>query len=183
MELTGSQFIGKKQSRLGTKKFTAINPVDGKELPGIYADATTDEVDAAVVLAEEAFEKYQQLSNDKIAAFLDAIADEILQLGETLVQRAMEETALPQGRIVGERGRTMGQLKLFAKVVREGSWVDARIDSAMPDREPLPRSDIRQMLRPLGPVAIFGASNFPLAFSVAGGRYSFSAGCRLYNRY
>jgi len=102
-----------------------------------------------------------------------------LNLGDALLERCHLETALPMGRLQGERGRTMNQLKLFASVVREGSWVDARIDTAIPDRSPFPKSDIRHILQPLGPVAVFGASNFPLAFSVAGGdtASALAAGC------
>src|SRR5690606_4542245 len=103
------------------------------------------------------------------AAFLRAIAEEILALDSILLARAGSETGLPEGRLTGERGRTVGQLRLFAEVLEEGSWVGARIDTALPDRAPLPRPDLRRMLVPIGPVAVFGASNFPLAFSVAGG--------------
>ncbi|MCL4111384.1 UNVERIFIED_CONTAM: hypothetical protein GTU68_035761 [Idotea baltica] len=169
MQLTGSNFIGRRPSKSSNQFFVAKDPASGEDLEGAFAEATEGEIDAAVSLAEEAFLKYQNTSNEARASFLEAIADEILALGDVLVQRAMAETSLPQGRIQGERGRTMGQMKLFAKVVREGSWVDARVDPAMPDRDPMPRADIRSMLQPLGPVTIFGASNFPLAFSVAGG--------------
>ena len=103
------------------------------------------------------------------AEFLERIADEIQGLGDELIQRANAETALPEARLTGERARTIGQLKMFAGVVREGSWVEARIDRAIPDRKPAPKPDLRRMLIPLGPVAVFGASNFPLAFSTAGG--------------
>src|SRR5690606_13892529 len=119
--------------------------------------------------AHEAFAIYRKKSGKEKAIFLDTIADEILNLGDDLIERCSAETGLPQARIISERARTMGQLKLFATVVREGSWVDARIDTALPDREPSPRSDIRYMQKPLGAVGVFGASNFPLAFSVAGG--------------
>src|SRR5690606_28540093 len=107
------------------------------------------------------------------------IASEIEALGDELLQRAHAETGLPMARLTGERARTTGQLRLFAQLVREGSWVDARIDRALPDRQPLPRPDIRRMLRPLGPVVVFGSSNFPFAFSVAGGdtASALAAGC------
>lgn len=179
MQLSGDQFIGFTTSKKGSDFFHAINPESGEKLPGDYADATAGEIDAAVQASEDAFKMYRKIANHKRALFLDAIADQILALGDDLVARAMAETALPKGRIEGERGRTMGQLKLFAKIVRDGSWVDARIDKAIPDRTPFPRSDIRQMLQPMGPVAIFGASNFPLAFSVAGGdtASALAAGC------
>ncbi|MBK8504389.1 MAG: aldehyde dehydrogenase (NADP(+)) [Saprospiraceae bacterium] len=179
MQLTGRQYIGKRSSNEGVDLFTAYNPMTGEALECHYGEATAQEIDAAVVLAETAFVKYREINNESRAVFIECIADEIMALGELLIKRAMDETALPQARLEGERGRTVGQLRLFAKVVREGSWVDARIDPAMPDRKPLPRSDIRQMLRPMGPVAVFGASNFPLAFSVAGGdtASAFAAGC------
>ena len=138
-------------------------------LKGQFCIATDEEIDQAMELATTAFEEYKNVSGKRKAAFLKAIADEILALGDTLVERAMQESGLPEGRIKGERGRTIGQLRLFAKVLEEGSWVEASIDQAIPDREPLPKSDIRRMLRPIGPVVVFTASNFPLAFSTAGG--------------
>ncbi|MEZ5044354.1 MAG: aldehyde dehydrogenase (NADP(+)) [Saprospiraceae bacterium] len=179
MALLGSQWIGKRRSANGKTTFNAINPVTGQQLPGDFAETSKDELDEAVQLAEKAFPIYSKIDPKAKAAFLEQIADEILALGDELLDRCHLETALPMGRLTGERGRTMGQLKLFAQVVREGSWVDARIDPAMPDRAPFPRADIRHMLRPLGPVAVFGASNFPLAFSVAGGdtASALAAGC------
>ena len=113
------------------------------------------------------------------ASFLERIAAGILELGDALIERAMAETGLPRGRIEGERGRTVGQLRLFASVVRDGGWLDARIDPALPDRSPLPRPDLRLRNVAVGPVAVFGASNFPLAFSVAGGdtASALAAGC------
>ena len=100
---------------------------------------------------------------------MEAIADEIMALGDPLIARACGESGLPEGRIQGERGRTCNQLKMFANLVREGSWVNATIDTAIPDRAPAPKPDLRKMEVAIGPVAIFGASNFPLAFSTAGG--------------
>ena len=139
------------------------------------------EIEQAIQKAESAFEVYRRKSGDEKAYFLEAIADEILNLGDDLLQRCHQESGLPLGRLTGERGRTMNQLRLFAALVREGSWVDARIDHAIPDRKPFPKVDIRQMQRPLGPVGIFGASNFPLAFSVAGGdtASALAAGCTI----
>ncbi len=179
MKLTGTQLIGDTESANGTAKFFAVNPKTGKDLPTVFYEATAKEVNQAVQLAEKAFPYYDDKSPMERAAFLDQIGDEIMELGDALIARAMQETALPEGRLKGERGRTVNQLKLFAKVVREGSWVDARIDHADPDRQPIPKLDIRQMLRPLGPVGVFGASNFPLAFSVAGGdtASALAAGC------
>ncbi|HEY1108397.1 MAG TPA: aldehyde dehydrogenase (NADP(+)) [Opitutaceae bacterium] len=132
-------------------------------------DATAAEIDQAVSAAAAAAPAFAATTNAQRAAFLEKIADELVALGAALLERAHAETSLPMPRLEGERARTAGQLRLFASLVREGSWVDARIDPALPQRTPLPRPDLRRMLQPLGPVAVFGASNFPLAFSVAGG--------------
>lgn len=131
--------------------------------------ATEVDVEAALDAADMAFRTYRQTTGEARAAFLERIADEIVALGDALIHRAHVETGLPEARLTGERGRTVGQLRLFAQVAREGSWVDARIDTAIPDRQPVPKPDIRRMLIPIGPVVVFGSSNFPLAFSVAGG--------------
>ena len=177
--ITGNHLIGNQKTATNTATFAAINPATGTPLSGMFHEATEQEVAKAVTLAEKAFPIYKQKTPDEIANFLEKIAEEIFNLEDTLIERAMQETALPQGRLQGERGRTTNQLKLFASVVREGSWVDARIDNALPNRQPAPKADIRQMQRPLGPVGIFGASNFPLAFSVAGGdtASALAAGC------
>ena len=161
------------------KTFYAINPADNKSLEGTFTVATVDQINEVVKKATLAFDTYRKKDKNSIAAFLDQIAYEILNLGDALLERCHLETGLPIVRLQGERGRTMNQLKLFATVVREGSWVDARIDTAIPDRVPAPKSDIRHMLVPLGPVAVFGASNFPLAFSTAGGdtASALAAGC------
>ncbi len=179
MNLTGKNIIGNSESAKGTKTFYAKNPANQTDLEVAFYEATNQEIDEAVLLAKKAFDEYRSKNNEERAQFLEAIADHILALGDELIQRCMQETALPQGRLTGERGRTMNQLKLFASVVREGSWVDARIDTAIPKRLPAPKPDIRQMQIPLGPVGIFGASNFPLAFSVAGGdtTSALAAGC------
>jgi len=128
-----------------------------------------DDVDLAARLADDAFATYGKLSGAEKAKFLRQIAAGIEAIAAELVDRAHHETALPVPRLQGEVGRTVNQLRLFAQVVEEGSWIMARIDPAQPERKPLPRADIRSVLRPLGPVAVFGSSNFPLAFSVAGG--------------
>jgi NADP-dependent aldehyde dehydrogenase len=135
----------------------------------LFYEATESDIARAFELAERAFDIYRQKSGEEVAAFLDLIADEIIALDHDLIDRASFETGLPAQRLTGERARTVGQLKMFAGVVREGSWVDAAIDRALTDRKPLPRPDVRRMLIPLGPVVVFGASNFPLAFSVPGG--------------
>ncbi|NUO01210.1 MAG: aldehyde dehydrogenase (NADP(+)) [Saprospiraceae bacterium] len=179
MDLMGKQFIGYGRSSEGTATFQTMDPSTGQALPGTFYAASPKEADQAMQLASAAFEAYKNAGGISRAAFLNAIADEILALGNALIQRAMAETALPQARLEGERGRTVGQLRLFAHYLEEGSWVEARIDPALPDRQPLPRADIRNMLTPLGPVVVFGASNFPLAFSTAGGdtASALAAGC------
>lgn len=181
MGLTGQNFIGSEKSSLGRVAFNAINPATGKELEPSFHEATSAEVDRAVHEAEEAFKVYRNKSGKEKADFLEAISDEILALGDELIQRCMAETGLSEARLIGERGRTMNQLKLFASILREGSWLDARIDLAQPDRQPVPKPDIRSMQKALGPVGIFGASNFPLAFSVAGGdtASALAAGCTI----
>lgn len=177
--LTGQHIIGGGYSASGPGRFYAINPSNGEILPGEFAVATKEELDLAVSKAVEAFNQYKQLSGNERADFLDAIAIEIEALGDDLIERCTAETGLPVARLQGERGRTTSQLRLFASLLREGSWVQAKIENALPDRTPLPRVDIRSMFRPLGPVAVFGASNFPLAFSVAGGdtASALAAGC------
>ena len=136
-------------------------------------------VDTVCVAAWSAFEPYRNTDAETRAAFLEAIGEEIIALGDALIDTACRESGLPPGRIEGERGRTVGQLKLFAGVLRQGGWMGLRIDPALPDRTPLPRPDLRLRMVPLGPVAVFGASNFPLAFSTAGGdtASALAAGC------
>ncbi|MFI0445456.1 aldehyde dehydrogenase (NADP(+)) [Actinomadura sp. 6N118] len=146
-----------------------IDPRTGERLEPGYPVAGPDEIDRACALAWEAFAAFRATGLKARAAFIDTIADRIEALGDTLVDRVMAETGLPRARVEGERARTTGQLRLFASVVRDGGWLGARIDPALPDRTPLPRPDLRQRRIPLGPVAVFAASNFPLAFSVAGG--------------
>lgn len=179
MELTGKNIIGNALSATSGDVFQAENPATGKAIEPYFHEATSPEINQAVEKAVAAFQQYRSKSGHEKAQLLDAIADEIVALGDALITRAMTETGLPEARLTGERGRTVGQLKLFATLLRDGSWVDARIDTADPERKPLPRPDIRSMHRPLGPVGVFGASNFPLAFSVAGGDTvsALAAGC------
>ncbi len=169
MVIQGKNIIGFTHSAFGEKTFYGFNPRSGKPLEPAFFEAVPNEVDRALELAAEAAVPLRLLSAEKRAEFLLAVREEILALGDVLVERAAQESGLDTGRLQGERDRTTNQLKLFADIVTEGSWVDARIDTALPERKPLPRPDIRRMLRPIGPVAVFGASNFPLAFSVAGG--------------
>jgi len=163
----------------GGTSFKATDPSSGAELDGEFYAANTDDVSAALDLAEKAFGVYRYTDRKTKAAFLRSIAEEINAIGDELIERAMAESGLPQARLQGERGRTTGQLNLFADLVEEGSWVEAVIDSALPERQPAARPDIRKMLIPVGPVVVFGASNFPLAFSVAGGdtASALAAGC------
>ena len=165
----GKNTIGFELMATESKAIKAINPQTGETLEGNFRVASSTEISLALQKARDAYKTYKNKSGQDKAIFLDAIADEIVALGDDLVQRAMAETALPEGRIVGERGRTVGQLKLFASLLREGTWVEASIDTAVPGREPVPKPDIRKMLVATGPVLVFTASNFPLAFSTAGG--------------
>ncbi len=169
LKLNGKNILGYKYSALSKELMEAKSPGTQERLDGQFAVATSEELDEAMNLATTAFETYKHSSGQQRADFLNAIADEILKLGNVLIQRAMKESGLPEGRITGERGRTVGQLRLFAEVAKEGSWVEASIDKALPDRTPFPKADIRKMLVPVGPVVVFTASNFPLAFSTAGG--------------
>jgi NADP-dependent aldehyde dehydrogenase len=169
MKLHGKNILGKEISSDGHQTFQAVNPATASPLEPLFYEATISEIDRTLELANRAFYKYRQRSAEDIAGFLDRMADEIMNLGDTLIERATAETALPEARLQSERARTVNQIHMFAELVREGSWVDARIDRALPDRKPLPKPDIRRMLIPIGPVVVFGASNFPLAFSVAGG--------------
>jgi len=179
MQLNGKHIIAGNFSKTGSDNFRAVNPISGEELAVDFCEATYDEIDQAVQQAEVAFQHYRKASGTQKAKFLDKIGDEIMALGDDLISRCSQETGLPQGRLQGERARTVNQLKMFAELLREGSWVDARIDTAIPDREPLPKPDLRMMQIALGPVGVFGASNFPLAFSVAGGdtASALAAGC------
>jgi NADP-dependent aldehyde dehydrogenase len=146
-----------------------MNPATGSPLEPEFFSASTEDLERAAALAQTAFPIYSKLSGKDKGAFLRRIAAAMEAAAPAIVQRANLETALPEARLQDEVGRTCNQLRLFAEVVEEGSWVDARIDNADPNRKPLPKPSIRSMHRPLGPVAVFGASNFPLAFSVAGG--------------
>jgi alpha-ketoglutaric semialdehyde dehydrogenase len=169
MQFHGKNFIGSKLSAAGNSTISAYDPRAGQKLDGTFHEATAAEIDSALKLAAQAFQSLRAVEAEKMAGFLESIASGIEGLGDTLIERTMQESGLPKDRLTGERARTCGQLRLFASLVREGSFVDARIDTALPDRKPLPKPDLRRMLIPIGPVAVFGASNFPLAFSVAGG--------------
>jgi 2,5-dioxopentanoate dehydrogenase len=173
------QIIGFDYSGTGKETFYSYNP--GKQSNNEYQfyKATPDEVNLAANKAAQAFQQYSKKSGIEKANFLTAIAEEILNAGDELVIVCCNETGLPAARIEGERMRTVNQLKMFAALVKEGSWVDARIETAIPDRAPVPKPDLRFMHIAIGPVVVFGASNFPLAFSVAGGdtASALAAGC------
>lgn len=179
MSLTGQSFIGSQRGALSGAPIQSVNPTTGERLEPVYSSVTTAEVDKAVGLAAQAFPIYAAASGKAKGAFLRRIADGLDAIQQQLAERAHLETALPMPRLLGEVSRTTSQLRLFASVVEEGSWVEARIDPALPERKPLPRPGLRSMLRPLGPVVVFGASNFPLAFSAAGGdtASALAAGC------
>ncbi len=178
MALTGELFIASKRVARDAG-FRAVAAATGSEIEPSFSVATLEDVDAACAAAEAAFLPYSSLPREERAKFLEAIAEEIEALGDELVERAMQESGLPQPRLQGERGRTAGQLRLFAKELRLGDYLRVRIDHAIPDRAPLPKPDLRLRMVPLGPVAVFGASNFPLAFSTAGGdtASALAAGC------
>ena len=167
--ITGQSFIGFDRSNGTGNTFKTFDPKLNIENDWLFVEATQEEVNEAVELAWTAFTTYQNESGSKKAAFLRAIADNIELLGDQLIEVYCKETGLPTGRAQGERGRTCFQLRTFADLVEEGSWVNAIIDTAQPKREPIPKPDIRKMSIPIGPIAVFGASNFPLAYSTAGG--------------
>lgn len=178
MALTGELFIGRER-RSTPRKFQALDPATRRTLEPAFSAAGSAEVEAACALAHSAFDAYRGLPPERRAVFLEAIAKHLLAQGEPLLQRAHQETALPLARLEGERARTAGQLRLFAAELRSGEWLGLRVDPALPQRKPAPRPDLRQRKIPVGPVAVFGASNFPLAFSVAGGdsAAALAAGC------
>jgi alpha-ketoglutaric semialdehyde dehydrogenase len=169
MTFSGKSLIGFREASGSDSSFSAWNPATGQKIEPTFYAATTKEADNAVRLAASAFPAYSSISHNARASFLRRIATRIEAITDELVERAHLETALPKPRLISETGRTCGQLRLFANVVEENSWVGARIDRADPNRKPLAKPDVRSMLHPIGPVVVFGASNFPLAFSVAGG--------------
>ena len=179
MPLHGQNIVGNVISCCGGTSFRGVNPATGAELEPDFFEAEQVEVDRAMELAEAAFDPFRHAAPAARAAFLDRIGDEIDLLGDALIDRAAAETGLPAARLTGERARTVNQLRMFARLLDEGSWVQARIDRAIPDRKPLPKPDLRRMLVPLGPVVAFAASNFPLAISVAGNDTAsgLAAGC------
>ena len=147
--ITGKNFVGSRLSAGGGKTFRTFDPLKNKENETLFTEASDKEIDEAVQLAWEAFEEFRNTSGKAKSEFLSAIADEIEGLGEELLDTYCSESGLPRGRAMGERGRTVFQLRSFADLVNEGSWVEACIDTAIPGREPIPKPDIRKMLIPL----------------------------------
>ncbi|UMR31100.1 aldehyde dehydrogenase (NADP(+)) [Massilia sp. MB5] len=178
MQIAGEMIIGH-QAVMGREgQIKAVDPARNAEIEPGFGLASRAELERACALAAGAFDAYRETGLEERARFLEAIAQNILDLGPALIERAMAESGLPQARLEGERGRTLNQLRLFAKVVRDGHWIGATLDAALPERVP-PRADLRLRKIAVGPVAVFGASNFPLAFSVAGGdtASALAAGC------
>jgi NADP-dependent aldehyde dehydrogenase len=179
MQLTGNLLIGKQSLHGRNESIKAVNASTGASIEPAFGGATLADLDRACELAWAAFDVYRETSPDLRAKFLETIAQNILDIGDDLIERCSTESGLPRARLEGELGRTVGQLRMFADVVRNGDYIGARIDPAHPERKPLPRVDLRLRHIGVGPVAVFGASNFPLAFSVAGGdtASALAAGC------
>jgi len=178
MTINGDMIIGHRIERGAAGEVRSADPARGNALEPGFGTATAQQLATACELAEQAFDAYRAVSLEQRARFLETIAERIMDIGPLLIERAGQESGLPAARLEGERGRTVNQLRLFAKVVRDGHFLEATLDSALPQRSP-PRPDLRMRKIPLGPVAVFGASNFPLAFSVAGGdtASALAAGC------
>ena len=179
VELTGTSIIGCARGAKTGKTFRAFDPVTGETVGPDFYSASLDELEDAAELARQAKLPFGNTAGRERARFLRLIADNIESLGDKLLNRASLESGLSYQRFAGERARTCMQLRMFADLLVEGSWVGARIDHAIPDRQPVPKPDVRSMYRPIGPVAVFCASNFPLAYSVAGGdtASALAAGC------
>ncbi len=177
--LKGRSLLGLATAEPGTRTFHATDARTGEPLEPAFHPTSPADLDRAAAAAENAFPAFAATSQAERAGFLRAAAAELEGRGEAIIERADRETALGSARLTGELGRTANQLRLFASLLDEGGWVDARIDRGDPQRRPAPMPDVRSMRRPLGPVAVFGASNFPLAFSVAGGdtASALAAGC------
>jgi alpha-ketoglutaric semialdehyde dehydrogenase len=176
--ITGAVLVGA-EDRIERANFVARSAANGEPLAPVFQEAELQDVEDACRLAAAAFAEFSELAPAIRATFLEQVVAEIAVLGNALIERAMAESGLPRARLEGERGRTLGQLEFFARLVREGAWLDVAIDHALPERAPLPRPDLRRRSVAIGPVAVFGASNFPLAFSVAGGdtAAALAAGC------
>ena len=179
MTLMGEMLLGRAAVRGGGGEIRGVEAASGRELEPAFRGATIEQLQRACALAEAAFDSYRETAPEVRARLLEAIADNLAADGEHIVARAMLESGLARPRLEGELGRTTNQLRMFAGVVRDGGYLDLRVDPALPDRKPAPRPDLKMVQRPIGPVAVFGASNFPLAFSTAGGdtASALAAGC------
>ncbi len=177
--ITGKNYIGTTLSSEGTITYKTFNPRLNIENEWTFVEASSSEVDQAVQRAHTAFQQYRDLPGSKRAAFLNAIADNIMALDDDLIEVYMLETGLPEGRAKGERGRTVNQLRMFAQLIETEDWREPTLDAPIPDRSPVPKPDLRKALIPIGPIVVFGASNFPLAYSTAGGdtASALAAGC------
>ncbi len=179
MTLTGRSIIGNRRAEAVEKTFQPVNPATGESLSPEYHPVSAEERDAACELAGRAFREYRRTTPAARASFLRKIAEEIEALGDTLTERFVAESGLPAGRAEGERARTCGQLRLFASTIEKPDWNRPQVEQAQPDRKPLPKPDTRLRYIGVGPVAVFGPANFPLAFTVAGGdtASALAAGC------
>ncbi len=177
--ISGSNYIGFSSSKEGNSILQSYNPVEETNNDWSFREATDQEIEKAIALANQAFYAFRNKSNIERAVFLDEIANQINEIGAAITDAYCKESGLPSGRAEGERGRTVNQLKAFAKMLRDGHYLEAKIDTADPNRTPLPKDDIRKLNLPIGPIVVFGSSNFPLAFSTAGGdtASAFAAGC------
>ncbi|MBO6588496.1 MAG: aldehyde dehydrogenase (NADP(+)) [Muricauda sp.] len=177
--MTGKNCIGGQFKADGSVEFRTVDPKKNVQNPTVFVEATKDEIDTAVDMAWEAFKVFRTMQGKQRADFLNTIADEMLALDQELIDTYMLESGLPEGRAIGERGRTVFQLRSFAELVANDDWRENIFDAAQPDRKPQPKPDLRKTMIPLGPVAVFGASNFPLAYSTAGGdtASALAAGC------
>lgn len=177
--ITGKNCIGGQFKADGSVEFRTIDPKKNIQNPTVFLEATKEEIESAAEQAWEAFKTFRKISGRQRAEFLNTIADEILALDQELLDTYMLESGLPEGRAIGERGRTVFQLRSFAELIENDDWRENTFDAAQPDRKPQPKPDLRKTMIPLGPVAVFGASNFPFAYSTAGGdtASAFAAGC------
>lgn len=166
--LTGHHLIAGREVTADHSPFQALNPATNQKLDTSFGEGTAELADEALQAADSAFDALRTAPAETRAALLDHLADEIMALGDALLERAHQETALPMARLTGERGRAIGQCKMFAALLREGSWAQMSIDTPLPERVPAPKPDVRRILQPIGPVVVFGASNFPFAIGVVG---------------
>ena len=177
--ISGKNYIGNTLSAEGKVTYSTFNPRLNLKNPWTFYEASEEELEQAVQMAANAFEVYRDVPGKQKAMFLRTIADQIEELGDELIETYTTESGLLEGRAIGERGRTLGQLRMFADLLENGNWVEASIDTALPDRQPIPKPDLRKLLHPIGPIVVFGSSNFPLAYSTAGGdtASALAAGC------